>query len=124
MDRVDIIIEVPAVKFEHLSKRIEEEPSANIKKRVDEARQIQNDRFGTDGNMCNARMGPDELRRYCELDRESMDLMKQAFDVFSLTARSYDKIIKVARTIADLAGSVNITSDHIAEAIQFRMVNI
>lgn len=124
MDRIDIIIEVPGVQFDHLSKRIEEEPSANIKKRVDVARQIQVERYGSADNMCNARMGPDEIRKYCALDRESISLMKQAFDMFSLTARSYDRILKVARTIADLAGSENILSDHIAEAIQFRIVNI
>jgi magnesium chelatase family protein len=74
--------------------------------------------------MCNARMGPTELRHYCKLDEESTALMQQAFEAFGLTARSYDRIVRVARTIADLAGSENITADHIAEAIQYRTVEL
>ena len=124
LDRIDIIIEVPAVHFEELRRRQEAEPSADIKKRVNAARQRQNDRFGTAQGMCNSRMGPDELRRYCHLDDESAELMKRAFDVFGLTARSYDRILKVARTIADLAGSDRITAEHVAEAIQYRTVNM
>ena len=124
LDRIDIIIEVPAVHFEELRRRAEAEPSAAIKARVDFARKQQHMRFGQDGGMCNARMGPDELRKYCKLDDESAELMRQAFDVFGLTARSYDRILKVARTIADLEGSENITSDHVAEAVQYRTVNM
>ena len=74
--------------------------------------------------MCNARMGPDELRKFCDLDEESVLLLRQAFDVFGLTARSYDRILKVARTIADLEGSDRITVDHVAEAVQYRTVNL
>ncbi len=122
LDRIDIIIEVPAVPFEDLRRREEAEPSSEIKKRVDRARGIQNRRFGQTG-MCNSRMGPEELRKYCALDDEAVSLMRQAFDVFGLTARSYDKILKVARTIADLERSPMVTSDHIAEAIQYRTVN-
>ncbi len=124
LDRIDIIIEVPAVEFEQLRRRREAEPSAAIKERVDAARQVQLARFGKSSGLCNARMGPDELRSYCSLDYESAELMRKAFDVFGLTARSYDKILRVARTIADLAGSREITSDHIAEAIQYRTVEI
>lgn len=124
MDRIDIIVEVPSVKFEELRRREEAEPSAAIKERVDEARQCQNRRFGEHSGMCNARMGPNELRQYCRLDEESSELMRQAFDAFGLTARSYDRILKVARTIADLAGSRDITADHIAEAIQYRTADI
>ena len=69
-------------------------------------------------------MGPSELRRFCNLDDECTELMRQAFDAFGLTARSYDRILKVARTIADLEGSEKITSDHLAEAIQYRTVNL
>lgn len=124
LDRIDIITEVPAVKFEELRKRAEAESSSEIKARVNEARKIQQSRFGVETGMCNARMGPDELRNYCQLDDECALLMRQAFDVFGLTARSFDRIVKVARTIADLAGSEEIKSEHIAEAIQYRTVNL
>ena len=124
MDRIDIVIEVPAVKFEQLRRRKEAEPSANIKRRVDAARQIQNERFGKDSGMCNARMRPDDMRAYCQIDAKSADMLRRAFEVYGLTARSYDKILRVARTIADMEGSDVITSDHVAEAIQYRTVNI
>jgi magnesium chelatase family protein len=124
LDRIDIIIEVPAVPFEHLRARAEAEPSSVIKKRVNAARGIQNERYGMESGMCNARMGPDEMRKYCALDEEAAALLKQAFDVFGLTARSYDRILKVARTIADLAGSQQITAEHVAEAVQYRTVNM
>ena len=124
LDRIDIIMEVPAVHFEELRSRQEAEPSKAIKERVDEARHRQNLRFGADSGMCNARMGPDEMRKYCQLDDGSAELMKRAFDLFGLTARSYDRILKVARTIADLDGSEYIRDHHVAEAIQYRTVNI
>jgi len=124
LDRIDIVVEVPAVEFEHLRNRAEAEPSASVKERVDAARARQHQRFSGDGNMCNARMGPDEMRKYCALNEESAELMKDAFDVMGLTARSYDRILKVARTIADLEGSEDICAHHIAEAIQYRSVNL
>ena len=124
LDRIDIIVEVPAVQFEDLRARREAEPSSEVKKRVNFARERQHRRFGQQSGMCNARMGPGELRTFCQLDEESAQLMHQAFDAFGLTARSYDRILKVARTIADLDGSDRISSDHIAEAIQYRTVNL
>ena len=125
LDRIDIIVEVPAVHFEDIRARAEAEPSAEIKKRVNFARSRQIERFGKRRHqMCNARMGPDEMRKYCALDDASADLMKKAFEVMGLTARSYDRILKVARTIADLDGSNNIQMEHIAEAIQYRTVNL
>lgn len=124
MDRIDIIIEVPAVQYEDLHRRQEAERSEAIKARVNEARMVQHRRFGESSGMCNARMGPNELRYHCVLDDEGYELMERAFEVFGLTARSYDRILKVARTIADLDGSLNIKADHVAEAIQYRTVNL
>ena len=123
LDRIDIVVEVPAVAFEDLRSRSEAEPSASVRSRVNGARKIQNQRFGR-GGMCNARMGPEEMRRYCNLSEESTELMREAFDVMGLTARSYDRILRVARTVADLDGSEDIQPQHVAEAIQYRAVNL
>ena len=124
LDRIDIIVEVPAVHFEDLRKRAESEPSSEIKKRVNEARKVQHMRFGEDSGMCNATMDQEALRNFCCLDEECASMMKDAFEVMGLTARSYDRILKVARTIADISGSENIQPMHIAEAIQYRKVTI
>ena len=124
LDRIDIVVEVPAVHFEDLRARAEAEPSRAVKKRVDDARQRQHDRFGNRGGVCNARMGPAEMRKFCDLDEASAALMKQAFEAMGLTARSYDRILKVARTVADLDGCEDIEPQHIAEAIQYRAVNL
>ncbi len=124
LDRIDIVVEVPAVHFEDLRTRAEAESSAQIKKRVDDARQRQHQRFGENTTLCNARMGPSEMRKFCTLDAEGESLMKQAFEAMGLTARSYDRILKVARTVADLDGSEDIQPQHIAEAIQYRAVNL
>lgn len=124
LDRIDIVVEVPSVHFEDLRTRAEAEPSAAIKQRVNAARQRQHARFGKNTTMCNARMGPDEMRAYCSLDEAGENLMKQAFDAMGLTARSYDRILRVARTVADLDGSESIEPQHIAEAIQYRSVNL
>ena len=124
LDRIDIVVEVPAVHFEDLRSRAEAEPSQAVRQRVNEARRRQHERFRDDGTMCNARMGPEEMRSFCQLDEACAQLMEQAFDAMNLTARSYDRILKVARTIADLDGSEEIQPQHIAEAIQYRTVNL
>ena len=123
LDRIDIVVEVPSVHFEDLRSRQEAEPSSSVKERVNAARAIQNERFGNSGK-CNARMGPADMRKNCALKEESAQLMKDAFEAMGLTARSYDRILKVARTVADLDGSETIEPHHIAEAIQYRAVNL
>jgi len=124
LDRIDIIVEVPSVEFDDLRKREETETSEDIRERVNLARRVQELRYGSTSGLCNARMGPNELRRYCILDEQSAAMMKRAYEVYGLTARSYDRILKVARTIADLEISKEIKPEHIAEAIQFRTGDI
>ena len=123
LDRIDIVVEVPSVAFEDLRLRQEAEPSRDIKARVDAARKIQVERYGS-GGMCNARMGPDQMRSFCQLSDGCAQLMQDAFSQMGLTARSYDRILKVARTIADLEGSQDILEHHLAEAIQYRTSNL
>lgn len=120
LDRIDLIVEVPALDYEELSRRRSSERSADIKKRVNAAREIQRRRFGGDGTMCNAHIGSREMSEICALDAEGEALMHAAFDSMRLSARSYDRILRVARTIADLDGQKNISAEHIAEAIQYR----
>ena len=120
LDRIDLIVEVPALDYEELSRRSSAERSADIKKRVNAAREIQRRRFGGDGTMCNAHIGSREMSEICTLDAEGEALMHAAFDSMRLSARSYDRILRVARTIADLDGQETISPEHVAEAIQYR----
>jgi len=123
MDRIDLIVEVPALEYEELRRRAPAEKSADIQKRVNAARTVQRERYG-DTTHCNAYMDSRALREFCALTPECEALMKAAFDAMGLTARSYDRILRVARTIADLAGAKDIASEHLAEAIQYRTYNI
>lgn len=120
LDRIDLIVEVPALDYEELSRRSSAERSVDIKKRVNAAREIQRRRFGGDGTMCNAHIGSREMSEICALDAEGEALMHAAFDSMRLSARSYDRILRVARTIADLDGQETISPEHVAEAIQYR----
>lgn len=120
MDRMDLLLEVPALEYEELRTRTPSESSAEIKVRVDRARRVQRQRFSGTNITCNAQMGPGEVRAYCALDAAGEALMKKAFDRMGLSARSYDRILRVARTIADLDGSESIRVPHVAEAIQYR----
>ena len=120
MDRIDLKVDVPSLDFEELSRRSPGEPSADIRRRVNAARAVQQRRYGPDGPACNAQMGPAQLRRYCALDEDCTALMKRAYEKMALTARSYDRILRVARTIADLAGAENLEVVHLAEALQYR----
>ena len=120
LDRIDIIVEAPALEYEELKNRAPAESSADIKRRVDAARLIQRKRFEGTGILSNAGMGTKALNAYCLLTPECEQLMHDAFDRMGLTARSYDRILRVARTIADLEGEDTIGAMHIAEAIQYR----
>ncbi|MDD3164301.1 MAG: YifB family Mg chelatase-like AAA ATPase [Oscillospiraceae bacterium] len=124
LDRIDIMIEVPAVEFEDLRAKASGEASAPIKARVDAARALQTARFAGSAMRSNAQMGPAETQRFCRLDDTCAALMKQAFARLNMTARSYDRVLKVARTIADLSGSAEIAPEHIAEAIQYRTMEL
>jgi magnesium chelatase family protein len=120
LDRIDLFAQVPALEFANLADRSPGEGSASIRARVTAARDRQSKRFGPNGPACNAHMGQEELRAYCALDQAGQALMKQAYQNMGLTARSYDRILRVARTIADLDGAENIQPQHLAEAIQYR----
>ena len=124
LDRIDIHIEVTPVPFEELADSRKGESSLAIRERVVKARNIQTLRFKTHADIhYNAQMHTRAIRKYCELDTTSMDLLKKAMERLKLSARAYDRILKVARTIADLSGIKNIHSDHVAEAIQYRSLD-
>ena len=120
LDRIDLLVEVPALEYDELARRGSGETSAQIRARVNAARAVQTRRFGEGGTTCNARMTPRELDEHCELDETCSALMRQAFDALGLTARSHGRILRVARTIADLAGAERIGPRHLAEAVQYR----
>jgi magnesium chelatase family protein len=124
LDRIDIHIEVTPVPFEKLSDGRKGEGSAEIRKRVIAAREIQTQRFKENTQVhYNAQMGKKQLQAYCHLHSSSLALLKQAMEKLKLSARAYDRILKLARTIADLGGIKNIQSEHIAEAIQYRSLD-
>ena len=120
LDRIDLVVEVDAPDFDTLAEKPTGESSAVIKRRVDAARAIQAERFGADGPSCNAQMGRGEIEAFCALDDGCQAVMKGAFERLGLTARSYDRVLRVARTVADLDGSPNIEVPHLAEALQYR----
>jgi len=124
LDRIDIHIEVPAVKYKELSDKRLAEPSLKIRERVMKAREIQIERFkGRKGLFKNADMQPKEIREFCQINAAGEELIKMAITKLGLSARAYDRILKVARTIADLAASENILPEHISEAIQYRSLD-
>ena len=119
LDRIDLFVQVEALEFDELSARSGAEPSSQVKARVDRARAVQRERYG-DGLTCNANLGRQELERWCALDQAGQKIMRGAFERMGLTARSYDRILRVARTIADLDDSETIRPEHLAEALQYR----
>ena len=123
LDRLDIHIEVPPVDFKRLSSEEPSEPSDVIRARVDNARKIQQKRFAGSGIHANGRMSAAQTRDFCRLDEQCKALLESAFAALGLSARAYDKILRVARTIADLEGSPKIEAPHLAEAIQFRSLD-
>ncbi|HET9418377.1 MAG TPA: YifB family Mg chelatase-like AAA ATPase, partial [Chthoniobacterales bacterium] len=122
LDRIDLHIEVPPVEYRDVSSQRIEESSSAIRERVGRARNIQQQRFaGVDGKTnCNARMTTRHLKQFCKLSQESQDLIRVAMNELNLSARAYDRILKVARTIADLDGKIDVLPEHVSEAIQYR----
>lgn len=123
LDRIDIHIEVQPVDYENLASKEEEELSIVIKERINKARSIQNKRFGGTGVTCNAKMNPKMTKEYCVLSGEASELLKLSFDKMGLSARAYDKILRISRTIADLEESKNIEMMHVAQALQYRSLD-
>ena len=123
LDRIDIHLEVSSVKYEKLRKQSNEETSEEVKKRVDDARKIQQERYKEYGIFSNSELTPKLIETYCKLDEKSNALLESSFKKFGLSARAYGRILKVARTIADLDKSNEIQINHVAEAIQYRSLD-
>lgn len=124
LDRFDIHIEVPPVEFDELSDHTPgKESSADIKLRVNKARKLQNERYKDTGIMCNAKMTADQVQKYCQMTDSAKNILKLAFDKMGLSARAYDRVLKVARTIADMNQDEKIDSAHVSEAVQYRSLD-
>ncbi len=123
LDRIDIHIEVPPVDFEKLSSRVPSESSADIRKRVNAARKIQQERLRGSGVSCNAKMTPALTKEFCQPTKDAMSLLEKVFNNLDFSARAYDKILRVSRTIADLAGDKDIEAHHVAQAVQYRSLD-
>ena len=124
MDRIDIFVDVPHVDYEKLTDERRGEPSEKIRDRIEVARDIQRERFNKIGLACNAEMTPVEVRDHCSVDTSSQELLRMAMNQLHLSARAFHRILKLARTIADIEGAVSISSNHVAEALQYRPRNI
>lgn len=120
LDRIDIQVEVTPVKYQKLESNAPVETSEQIRKRVNTARKIQNQRYKNEKIYSNSELTPKLIDKYCKLDEKGKSILQNAFQKLGLSARAYGRILKVARTIADLDGRENIESNHIAEAVQYR----
>ena len=120
LDRIDIHVEVPAVPYQDLMKDATAEPSKEIRRRVSAARDIQSNRFARAKIYCNAQMGSRHIKTHCKIDAASRSLLESAIDKLGLSARAFNRVLKIARTIADLENRPNVQVDHISEAIQYR----
>jgi magnesium chelatase family protein len=120
LDRIDLHVEVPRVLHRDLADPVDGEPSDAIRSRVEAARQIQRERLTPFGLHCNAHMQARHIRKFCPLDEQGQRLLEMVTDRLGLSARSYARILKVARTTADLAGCEQIRQEHLAEAVQYR----
>ena len=123
LDRMDLQVEVNRVPYQELNSDIEEESSLVIKKRVNKARKIQQERYKGKAIFSNSELSPGLINKYCKLDNNSKKVLRDAFEKLSLSARAYERILKVARTIADLENSSNIKLEHVVEAIQYRTLD-
>jgi magnesium chelatase family protein len=123
MDRIDIHVEVPAVRYKDLASQNDAETSADIRKRMNRARAIQSERLKRTKIYCNAQMNNRQIKRYCPVDRDSHALLEAAIDKLGLSARAFSRILKIARTIADLEQSADIAAHHVSEAIQYRSLD-
>ena len=124
LDRIDIHIEVPTIEYSQLTALGSGEPSVHVRDRVTQARRVQRTRFrNIEGLHCNAGMGAKHLQTHCKLVPEAQEMLRGAISELNFSARAYDRILKVSRTIADLAGCDEIQSDHIFEAIQYRTLD-
>jgi magnesium chelatase family protein len=120
LDRIDIHLEVPRVEYEKLSSDRAGEPSSVVRARVEAARERQRARFAGTGLRCNADMGPGHVRRLCELEGTAQAVMRAAMQQLALSARAYHRVLKLARTIADLGEAEGIGAAHVAEALQYQ----
>ncbi len=123
MDRIDIHVEVPAVPYKDLMLETESEPSRAIRKRVTGARSFQTERFSQTKIHCNAQMSNRQIKKHCAIDAASSQLLQSAIEKLGLSARAYHRILKIARTIADLEGVPAIKTEHISEAVQYRSLD-
>jgi magnesium chelatase family protein len=123
LDRIDIHIEVPRLKHDELTAPPAGEGSVAIRERVEKARAVQSDRLRETGLFCNAHLGAKQIQQYCAISDDAKGLLRAAITQMSLSARAYDRILKLARTIADLGGEERIGVAHIAEAVQYRALD-